>query len=190
MFISWDTETTGFFNASLPLNHQSQPSIVQLAAVLYDEQKKIKAQLNVLIKPDGWTIPKKVEDIHGISTLDCEKYGVPILSALSMFNQLTKAEPLLLAHNGDYDRFMMNIETARLGKNSIVDGRRHFCTMKSSTDLVKIPSTRGGYKWPKLIELYRFLFGKEFENAHDALADCSACAECFFEMQKRGLVNA
>lgn len=43
-------------------------------------------------------------------------------------------------------------------------------------------------KWPKLGELYRFLFNKDFEGAHDAMFDVIALKECFFEMAKRGVI--
>ena len=37
-------------------------------------------------------------------------------------------------------------------------------------------------KSPKLIELYKFLFNKEFIQEHRALSDCVACADCYFSM--------
>jgi DNA polymerase III epsilon subunit-like protein len=40
----------------------------------------------------------------------------------------------------------------------------------------------GGFKSPKLIELYKFFFNVEFENAHSADADVDACAKCYFKM--------
>ena len=40
----------------------------------------------------------------------------------------------------------------------------------------------GGYKSPKLIELYKYVFNEEFENAHSADADVDACAKCYFQM--------
>lgn len=64
------------------------------------------------------------------------------------------------------------------------------CTMQSSTDFCAIPSNSyyGGYKWPKLEELYRKLFGRMFDDAHDALADVSATKECYFELRRRGVL--
>lgn len=39
-----------------------------------------------------------------------------------------------------------------------------------------------GFRYPSLRRLHRTLFGFEFDNAHDALADTQACLNCFFEM--------
>jgi len=33
------------------------------------------------------------------------------------------------------------------------------CPMKLSTDICKLPSPRGGYKWPKVEEAHKFFFG-------------------------------
>lgn len=39
-----------------------------------------------------------------------------------------------------------------------------------------------GFRYPSLRRLHRTLFGYEFDNAHDALADTQACLNCFFRM--------
>lgn len=183
-----DTETTGILNYKAPLGHPSQPHIVQLGAQLYSDDAKVKGEINLLIKPDGWTIPAEAQAIHGISTEDCEKYGVPIRTALAMFNTWLQFKPLLVAHNIDFDSFMIETEANRLGKESILAGLEQYCTMKHSTDLVKIPNVkRGDFKWPKLIETYRFLFNEDFDGAHNAAADVLAAARVYFELQKRGI---
>jgi hypothetical protein len=38
-------------------------------------------------------------------------------------------------------------------------------------------------KWPRLTELHRRLFGKEFDGDHNALNDVGACMQCYFEMK-------
>lgn len=45
------------------------------------------------------------------------------------------------------------------------------------------------YKAPKLHEMYKFLFGTDLTNLHDGLADAEACAECFFELRKREVIQ-
>ena len=39
-----------------------------------------------------------------------------------------------------------------------------------------------GFRYPSLRRLHRTLFGNDFDNAHDALADTQACMNCFFKM--------
>lgn len=65
------------------------------------------------------------------------------------------------------------------------------CTKLSSTDYCALPHPdpdHVGYKWPSLQDLYKKLFGQEFENAHDALADITATKDCFFELKRRGVI--
>ena len=188
MELVFDTETTGIINYRGKVGDASQPHIVQLGAQLYDDNKRIKGELNLLIKPDGWTIPQEATDVHGISTEDCEKYGIPIRSALGLFNLWLAFGPRLVAHNIDFDVFLVETEAIRLGKESFLNPYEKRCTMKASTNLVGIPNkTRGGFKWPKLQETHVKLFGSEFEGAHDAMADVRACARVNFELKNRGL---
>lgn len=44
------------------------------------------------------------------------------------------------------------------------------------------------FEWTKLQELRYRLFGCDFEDAHDAMADITATMKCFFEMRRRGLI--
>jgi len=54
----------------------------------------------------------------------------------------------------------------------------------------KIPKASGrGYKWPTLNELHLQLFQEEFTGSHNAGADVEACARCYFELRKRGIIE-
>lgn len=82
MNVIFDTETTGKWIYGAPITASKQPNIVQLAALLTDASGETKGQMNFLIKPAGWTIPAETTAIHGITTEDCEKYGIELRSAL------------------------------------------------------------------------------------------------------------
>lgn len=75
----------------------------------------------------------------------------------------------------------------RLHTTDIMDTKRSFCTMQASTNYCRIPG-KYGFKYPKLQELHRKLFGCDFDNAHDALSDIRATEKCFWEMRKRKLI--
>lgn len=61
--------------------------------------------------------------------------------------------------------------------------------MKATVSYCKIPNKYGGYKWPKLQELHEKLFGYEFDDAHDALADIEATFKCYWKLRKLGLIE-
>lgn len=184
----FDTETTSKADFSAGYQSQNQPRIVQFSALLTDDQGAELGMFSTIIKPDGWTIPAEAAAIHGITTEKAEACGVPMLCALSMFGMFAAVADTVVAHNIDFDALVCRSEYHRAGKTARFAELAHFCTMKRSTDLCKLPSQwKGkGYKWPKLEEAYRILLGKELEGAHDALADVRACAEIYFWLVKNG----
>ena len=70
MYLIFDTETTGLpHNKTAPITDlDNWPRLVQMAWQLHDHRAKLLARHNYIIKPDGFDIPFKAEQIHGIST--------------------------------------------------------------------------------------------------------------------------
>ena len=80
--------------------------------------------------------------------------------------------------------------------------KRLYCRMKSSIQLCKLShvnsakskfyeqknegkeATEPSYKYPKLIELYQHLFGKEkeIEGLHNSMVDVQVCLQCFLRL--------
>ena len=57
--------------------------------------------------------------------------------------------------------------------------------MKCSKNICKIPITINGkniFKYPKLIELYKFYFQDEPNNLHNSFIDILICLRCFYKM--------
>lgn len=186
----FDTETTG-----KPVSYTAQmhelnnwPRVIQLAWQIADENGTVISSAKTLIKPDGWIVP--VEDFwiqHGYSTEKCDSEGLLMAEVLAAFveNILTWDVQMIVAHNIQFDYNVLGAEMIRYKKST---GRklRQFCTMQFGTQLCRIPG-KMGFKYPRLEELYRYLFKKGFDGAHDAENDVSACRECFFEILQRGL---
>jgi DNA polymerase III subunit epsilon len=177
----FDTETTGLHNSF----------IVQLAAVLYDERRPV-SQMSTIIMPmddndEIVKIPEAVAAIHGITTDIAVKVGILCSTALCTFLGMVMRADRIVAHNIKFDLALINDE---LDRNSISNERfitvPRVCTMASSTYICKIPSSRGGYKWPKLIEAHKHFLGKEFDGAHDALNDVQACARVLWALEDAG----
>ena len=67
--LAYDTETTGLPLWNDPSDDPRQPHIVQLAAALVDiDTRRTIASMDVIVKPDGWTIPDDTVAVHGITT--------------------------------------------------------------------------------------------------------------------------
>ncbi len=190
MYLFFDTETTGLpKNYNAPIDDLNNwPRLVQLAWVVYDENAKEKIGKNFIIKPEGFQIPKEASSVHGITTEKANKEGQPLKEVLEEFANAVGSSKLLIAHNMNFDEKIMGAEFLRKNTNHDLFDTVRFCTMQESTDFCQLPGNFGDYKWPRLSELYTKLFGKDFENAHDALADVNACARCFFELIDRGVI--
>ena len=87
MYLFFDTETTG-----LPRNYKAPvtdlnnwPRLVQLAWLFYDESGNKIAGNDIIIKPEGFTIPVESSRIHGISTERAMREGVSLTEVLQEF---------------------------------------------------------------------------------------------------------
>lgn len=192
-FLFFDTETTGLpknYNASAE-DVDNWPRIIQLAYMTFNANGEVLKSYCRLIKPDGWEIPKEEFWINnGYSTEKSIELGVPIRQALEELISERRDATHTIAHNISFDSKIVRAEMFRLNDRTEFTGHK-ICTMHSSTAYCKIPYRNGrkGNKWPTLTELYESLFNKQFENAHDALADVRACAESFFELTKRKVID-
>lgn len=181
----FDTETTGLPAFNLPAEDPCQPHIVQLGAILYGPDRRVLSELNLLVKPEGWTIPADASKVHGITTEIADRYGLKLASVIGLFGALAERAELLVAHNYSFDDKMVRRSFHHLGtadKAEAFRARPSYCTMRSSTDILKLPGKYSSFKWPNLQEAHTHFLGKPFEGAHDAMADVRACASVYFAM--------
>lgn len=189
MYLFFDTETTGLpRNWGAPINDfDNWPRLVQLAWILFDE-KGIEMDSNSrIIKPENFLIPVEASSVHGITTKKALEEGIELLTALEEFSRAINSSGIIIAHNMSFDEKIIGAEILRKSLNTNFFETQKFCTMVSTAKFCGIEN-QYGYKWPRLAELHQKLFGCEFENAHDALADVKACARCFFELRDRGVI--
>lgn len=189
-YLFFDTETTG-----VPLNYKASckdtdnwPRLVQLGWILSDNLGNEIRRGNKIIRPEGFTIPVEASNVHGITTERALAEGGELRQIIHAFCEDLNPSSKLIGHNVDFDLHVVGAEFHRLG----YDYRAMFyrpivCTMQSTIEFCNIPGQYGP-KWPKLQELYVRLFGREFKDAHDAMADIAATKECYFELVRRGVI--
>lgn len=186
-----DAETTGLpsrWNA--PYNEW--PRMVSLAYMLCEEDGKVIDQMEFIIKPKGYTIPKEASDIHGITQVVAEQQGNDLQMVLIKLLTLVEIADLAVFHNQSFDVGIITGEQMRMGfgKSEYISSQKPkiFCTKQKSTNICKIPKNgpeRGGYKWPSLAELCAFC-GVQNKGAHNAMNDVEATKECYFYMVDKG----
>lgn len=174
----FDTETTGFKRPSYT------PRLVQLGAILQDtDTGRILAEFNGMVRTGGFPIPEDAANIHGISNELADAFGFAMPSVDQIFAKMVSLADVLVAHNISYD---LGIVKDNLPiSHQMLQGRDQYCTMLKSTRLVGIKKSHGGgSKWPRLMETYVYFFKKEFDGAHDAMADVRACRDVYLELTK------
>lgn len=195
----FDVESTGLPSRGLPFDHPTYPHVVQIAGVLYDDGIE-RSSFDLIVMPDGWTVPAEAARVHGITTELAMSVGVPLRVAIAAFTNLRRRADEVWGHNVEFDVGMVKAALGRCGGDpGLIDEAPAFsCTANAATPVCQLPPTermkRAGFganfKRPSLSELYAFLFGgiEDFENAHSALADTRAAARCLFELRRRGHV--
>jgi DNA polymerase III epsilon subunit-like protein len=201
MITFFDTETTGLpKDWKAPMTQlDNWPRVIQLAWLTTDLQGNDLNRQEILIKPDGWTIPTEPFWFeHGFNTATSMKEGRELAPVLQEFTVDLARSEYLVSHNMDFDHKVLGAEMIRYK----VQGKRlaKICTKDASTEWCKIPFFNSGhrssysrmaqrYKWPKLEELHKKLFGRDFDNKHQAGGDVTALRDCFFELVRIGVIE-
>lgn len=191
----FDTETTG-----VPLNYKAPvtdlnnwPRLVQLGYITYETDgiEVFKSfEQEYVVRPNGFEISEAVSKIHGVTQEKALTSGEDILEVLYNFRNLIDWSDVVVGHNLNFDLNVVGAEYLRLMQTNPFDSKKTFDTMLSSTNIVKLPGTRiGQYKWPKLQELYQFLFHESLAQTHTALDDIQNTAKCYFEMKRLGYAS-
>lgn len=201
--VFFDTETTGLPDFKSPSEAEHQPHIVQLAAALVDlSGRQIKESMDVIIRPDGWTIPAEVSAIHGITHEMAMDVGIPEKDAVEQFLALMRdieADAMCppfrqrIAHNEQFDARIIRIALMRYFGEDVANAFKAApasCTMRAATPIVKAPPTekmlragRSHHKAPNLGECVRHFFDRDLEGAHNAMVDVQACIDVYFALQ-------
>jgi len=158
-----DTETTG-----IDLDHDS---VVQLAAVMYDQATGNPVTLLSMLCNPGTEISQGASDVHGITQEELH-WATPTAWALQHLKMALDAleqqgDVILVGHNSDrFDIPLIHRILPSAGFNT-------YLTVDTYTMAMR--------EWPekehKLGLLYEWYVGKPAVKAHDAAADCWMVAE-------------
>jgi len=174
----FDFETTGFPEWSKPSGDDCQPHIVQLATLVVDEKQNIIQSMDVIVRPEGWEIPKETVEIHGITTGYASDVGISEKLAVEMFLSMWNGN-LQVAYNTTFDRRIARIGTKRYFPEDVQLSWKegvYECAMIASRKII-------GGKYPTLAEAYKHFTGKDLVDVHSAMADTKACMEIYFSIK-------
>lgn len=191
MLLYYDTETSGFVQPTLPPDHPTQPHLVQLGAILTNDNGDEVQVVSLIVKPEGYKIPEQAAKVHGITTEMATAVGLPLVTVLSVFYNLRRVAQSVIAFNADFDDLVMATQSAKINR-APPPGPATFCCMRAAGPIMNLPPTArmvaaGFQKWkpPNLAEAHQFFCGEDFAGAHGALADARACMRVHRELMKR-----
>jgi len=189
----FDTETTGlpYTKDYTNLDKFNNARLVQFSGILYDmKEYKVVKEYDIYIKPDDFKINNS--HIHHITDEIANSKGIPIKKFFKKLKKILKYNPLVLVgHNIDFDNNIIKSELYRYKKDKLLNKFSKFnnyCTMKNCVNITKIKTNRG-YKYPKLCELYKYIFGYEPENLHNSLYDTRYTLQCVKELYNNDLIK-
>jgi DNA polymerase III alpha subunit (gram-positive type) len=169
------------------LTLDQQPEIIEFYGATVDFAKsgkyKIVDELELLIKPsrpinETSTVRRKnislITGITNVMLVDAPSFA----QVVDKIRGTLEHAPLLIAHNLEFDKQMIEIELQRLSR--IISWPRGICTIEATSYL------KGDRL--KLEELHQYLFGQKFQGAHRAKQDVTALIRCCGELYKRGII--
>jgi DNA polymerase-3 subunit epsilon len=158
---------------------------------------EIVREYQTLVSPQGsFRISQRSTYIHGITQEHAESRGVPVEDMLEVLATDISDVDIVVGHNLAFDIHILASEMVRAGAGTPPGllGRLmampSCCTMRTTTRLCNLTTPWGAPKWPRLVELHRYLFaGDSFDGAHDALADVRATSKCLIKLLQSGMVT-
>ena len=185
MFLFFDVETTGLPNKNA--YSYKDLSLFQRCRIVSFSWQYLDKHLNTIeegyfvIKPE-FTIHEDSIKIHGITNEIAQEIGIPFLQFCQNTHHVLQECKVVISHNLNFDLDCVLSEFYRrklhMFENMILK-KKGFCTMVNGKKIMQMS------KYPKLQELYSFLFQQVFDNAHNSYWDTQACKECFILMSRR-----
>jgi DNA polymerase III epsilon subunit-like protein len=191
----FDTETTGLPPTSKNPKARFAPyrewenkcRIVQIAWTITGPQGELLETYNTLVQPDGFTVSKEAEAIHGFSTEHLQTHGIPIEAILQklMDSIRTYQVEYMVAHNLAFDYHVVMQEMYRLNQQASMEQWKQlkgYCTLKNARKYCKeIQKKPENFK---LVSVYRNLIGEMDSSIqlHHADSDIQLCKEIYHKI--------
>ena len=177
-YIAFDFETSGLPKGRKPVTQETLGQYdtcraVSLSAARFSSRGRLVDTFDAMILPTDFTISPGSVAIHGITDDMAKSKGRPFLQVFADF--MTFIGPrtkTLVAHNAKFDVSVLRSEMLRHDIDlSIIEDLNFRCTLELYRERFLKPIRLG--------VLYEEIFGEQFENAHNSLADCIACGRVY-----------
>ena len=177
-YIAFDFETSGLPVGRRPLTSETVGQYdtcraVSLSAARFSSRGRLMDTFDAIIQPLDFEISQGSIDVHGITKDRAMREGRPFTEVFIDFMKFVGPRSRnLIAHNAQFDTSVLKSEMIRNNIDlNLIEDFNFRCTLKMYKERFLKPI--------KLGVLYKELFGVDFENAHNSLADCIACGRVY-----------
>ena len=186
-YIALDTEGTHLFDYKQPADADGQPRMASLALIYLTPEMEVEREYHQLVRPDGWSMSAEASRITGLTDEHLNEHGIPVTEVLNEYASAISNGYVFCAHNSQHDAKQLRAELRRAGMDDKFEQTPTICTMRSMTDICKIPpkGNRGGYKWPALSEALLFIGETELGD-HSAINDARGVAKLLRYLKRIG----
>ena len=177
-YIAFDFETSGLPKGRKPVSRETLGQYdtcraVSLSAARFSSKGRLVDTFDAMILPTDFSISPGSVAIHGITEDMARSKGRPFVQVFTDF--MTFIGPrtkTMVAHNAKFDVSVLRSEMIRHGIDlSLIEDINFRCTLELYRERFLKPIRLG--------VLYEDIFGEQFEDAHNSLADCIACGRVY-----------
>ena len=177
-YIAFDFETSGLPKGRKPLTLETLGQYdtcraVSLSAARFSSKGRLIDTFDAMVYPDNFEISPGSIAIHGITEDMARSKGRSFIQVFTDF--MTFIGPrttTIVAHNAKFDTSVLRSEMMRHKIDLyLIDNLQFHCTLELYRERFLAPI--------KLTVLYEQLFGEEFQDAHNSLADAIACGRVY-----------
>lgn len=188
MFLIIDSETSGLMKRELPIDHEGQPWVVSLSAELCDTKLRQLDFFSTRIRADGRKIEAEATGVHGISSADAGRSGIPEVTAIGMLCHFASQARYVVGFGIDFDRKVIESILMRRRKDTrlwVREGLEFVDVMKPAAHICKLPSPHesGSPRWPSLDEACEIILGEPpREGSHTGWDDLQRTKRLFSKL--------
>jgi DNA polymerase III epsilon subunit-like protein len=177
-YIAFDFETSGLPKGRKPVTRETLGQYdtcraVSLSAARFSSRGRLVDTFDAMILPTDFEISPGSVAIHGITEEMAKSNGRPFIQVFTdLMTFIGPRTKTMVAHNAKFDVSVLRSEMLRHGIDvSLIEDLNFRCTLELYRERFLKPI--------KLGVLYEDIFGEQFEDAHNSLADCIACGRVY-----------
>lgn len=201
--------SSGLFRDDLPISHDGQPVLVELAHMLIDENGRSGNINTNIVKSEGRVTQAEASKVHGLSNWEIAQVGAKQARIVGLLTDLLRTLPykhMKVVSYTDFDARIVGAALARLGEqmspkkdfSNLWLGRplTEFITLQDPWARLecKLEDGDGGYRKPSLQEAERIILQRDrnegiMKDLPMALADVLALRDLYLKFSRDGLLH-